>query len=46
MYDAGEKEALLRLLPSRVHLFLLNNIYIIALYLTETDAERRKVHFL
>ena len=39
MYESGEKDAILRLLPCRKSLFVLNNFYVIALYLREKDSE-------
>jgi hypothetical protein len=39
MYDSGEKDALLRLQPARKHLFMLNNMYLVALFLAERDVE-------
>lgn len=39
MYDAGEKEALLRLFPCRKYLFSLNNTYPIALFLAEKEEQ-------
>ena len=39
MYESGDKDALLRLSPCRKNLFMLNNVYVIALYLREKEAE-------
>lgn len=38
MFESGENEAVERLLPARAHLFMLNNLYSIHLYLADKKA--------